>query len=317
MSALRILNVEPKGYSPKARIILDGLGVVCEQEVDRAGLIETICDYDILVTRLAHRIDKEVFAAAPHLKAVVSATTGLDHIDLVAAAAQGVEVLSLKGEVEFLRSVTATAELTWGLLLGLLRQIPSAADSVESGKWDRDSFRGHELKDKRLGIVGLGRLGGMVAGYGRAFGMIVRSYDPHIKSWPEGVERVETLDDLFATCDVISLHPPLNDETWNLIDESLISRLPQGAVLINTSRGAVVDEAAMLAALSSGSLAGAALDVLVDEGEGGIEEKALVAYARDHKNLILTPHIGGATYESMEATEIFMAEKLERFVKNA
>jgi D-3-phosphoglycerate dehydrogenase / 2-oxoglutarate reductase len=313
VSGLRILNIEPKGYSPKALAILEGLGPVMEQEMDRVGLIKVIGDYDILITRLAHRIDRQVFAAAPRLKVVVSATTGLDHIDLEAAATQGVEVLSLKGETKFLRSVTATAELAWGLLLTLVRRISAASSSVTDGNWDRDAFRGHELKGKCLGIVGLGRLGQMVADYGCAFGMTVRAYDPHLKDWPAGVDRAETLEDLFSQADVVSLHPPLNDETRGMIGFALLNLLPQGAVLINTSRGAVVDEKGLLEALKSRKLAGAGLDVLAEEGEGGVDNLVLVAYARDYNNLILTPHIGGATYESMEATEVFMAKKLKNF----
>jgi len=316
VSVLEILNVEPQGYSPKAREILDELGAVTEQETDHAGLIEAIGGYDILITRLAHRIDGQVFAAAPRLKVVVSATTGLDHIDLEAAAAHGVEILSLKGETDFLRGVTATAELTWGLLLTLVRRIPAASSSVTGGNWDRDAFRGHEIKGKRLGIIGLGRLGRMVADYGRAFGMTVLAYDPYLEDWPAGVDRAETLEDLFSQADVVSLHPPLNDQTRSMIGASLLSRLPKGAVLINTSRGGVIDEEALLTALSTGKLAGAGLDVLADEVKEKIAGSKLVAYARGHDNLILTPHIGGATYESMEATEIFMVEKLGRFLKN-
>jgi len=315
MNGVRILNVEPEGYSPKAREILDTLGEVTEKALDRAGLLKTMAGCEVLITRFGHAMDKELFAAATHLRVLVSATTGLDHIDLEAAADHSVVVLSLQGETEFLEEMSATAELAWGLLLALLRHIPGAADSVKDGIWDRDAFRGNELRGKRLGILGLGRLGRMVAEYGRAFGMSMAAYDPYASDWPMGVEIRSAAEDLMEDAQVLSLHVPLNDETRGLIDGEMLARLPAGAVLINTSRGAVVDEAALLAVLDSGHLAGAGLDVVADELSGG-PSQALLAYARDHGNLIITPHMGGATVESMEKAEVFMAQKLARFLES-
>ena len=315
MSGVRILNAEPKGYSPKAREILATLGEVTEKPFDRAGLLEAVAECEVLIARFGHAMDKELFAAASGLRALVSATTGLDHIDLEAAAGCGVTVLSLQGETEFLEEMSATAELTWGLLLAVLRHIPEAAQSVKEGGWDRDAFRGNELRGKRLGILGLGRLGHMVAGYGRAFGMSMAAYDPYASDWPMGVEIRSAVEDLMEDAQVLSLHASLNDETRGLIDGEMLARLPAGAILINTSRGAVVDEPALLAALDSGHLAGAGLDVVADELSGG-PSQALLAYARDHDNLIITPHMGGATVESMEKAEVFMAQKLARFLES-
>ena len=314
MSGVRILNVEPDGYSPRAREILDTLGEVTEKPLDRDGLLNAAAEYEVLITRFGHPMDKELFAAAPGLRALVSATTGLDHIDLETATESGVEVLSLQGETEFLETLSATAELTWGLLLSLLRRIPQAIDSVKEGGWDRDIFRGNELRGKRLGILGLGRLGHMVAEYGRAFGMSMAAYDPYASDWPMDVDICSAVEDLMEDAQVLSLHVPLNDETRRMIDGEMLARLPAGAVLINTSRGAVVDEPALLAALESGHLAGAGLDVVADEFSGGLSQ-VLLAYARDHDNLIITPHMGGATIESMEKAEVFMAQKLARFLE--
>ncbi|MDP7190501.1 MAG: NAD(P)-dependent oxidoreductase [Alphaproteobacteria bacterium] len=315
MSGVRILNVEPDGYSPRAREILDTLGEVTEKPLDRDGLLNAAAECEVLISRFGHPMDKELFAAAPGLRALVSATTGLDHIDLEAAAVHGVTVLSLQGEMEFLEELSATAELTWGLLLSLLRRIPQAIDSVKEGGWDRDIFRGNELRGKRLGILGLGRLGRMVAEYGRAFGMAVAAHDPYVSDWSTGVDLRSAAEDLMEDTQVLSIHVPLNDETRGLMDGAMLARLPEGAVLINTSRGAVVDEAALLAALGSGHLAGAGLDVVAKELSGG-PSQAFLAYARAHDNLIITPHMGGATVESMEKVEVFMAQKLARFLES-
>ena len=312
---MRILNLEPDGYSSRAREILETVGEVTEKTFDRAGLLKAVAECEILITRFGHAMDKELFSAAPNLRALVSATTGLDHIDLKAAAENGVTVLSLRGETEFLEGLSATAELAWGLTLSLLRHIPQAFQSVKEGDWDRDAFRGNELRGKGLGLLGLGRLGRMVAEYGRAFGMAVASYDPYTPDWPQAVEFCPTLDTLLQDTQVLSLHVPLNEETKGLIGEAQLARLPEGAVLINTSRGAVVDEAALLAALESGHLAGAGLDVVADELADG-PSRALLAHARDHGNLIITPHMGGATVESMEKAEVFMAQKLARFLES-
>lgn len=311
----RILNAEPENYSPRALEILQGAGQVRLAALSRAELLAALAEVDALIVRLAFQVDEEVFAAAPHLRAVVSATTGLDHIDLAAAERHGVQVLSLRGEVDFLRSIPATAELTWGLLLALTRNIPSAFSSVLAGEWQRDRFKGHDLAGRRLAILGLGRIGSIVARYGLAFGMRVYAYDPHPLTWVEGVKRTESMEELLVAADVLSIHVPLNPQTVGLVGAEQLNRLPPGALLINTSRGDVLDESALLAALQSGRLAGAALDVLSNERSAGLGSSALVEYARTHANLLLTPHIGGATYESMAATEIFMAHKLVNFLR--
>lgn len=311
----RILNAEPENYSPRALEILQGAGQVRLAALSRAELLAALAEVDALIVRLAFQVDEEVFAAAPHLRAVVSATTGLDHIDLAAAERHGVQVLSLRGEVNFLRSIPATAELTWGLLLALTRNIPSAFSSVLAGEWQRDRFKGHDLAGRRLAILGLGRIGSIVARYGLAFGMRVYAYDPHPLTWVEGVKRTESMEELLVAADVLSIHVPLNPQTVGLVGAEQLNRLPPGALLINTSRGDVLDESALLAALQSGRLAGAALDVLSNERSTGLGSSALVEFARTHANLLLTPHIGGATYESMAATEIFMAHKLVNYLR--
>ena len=313
--ALKVLNAEPKGYSPRARATLERVAQVHEENCDRARLLGLIGDFDAVIVRLRNQVDREVLDATPRLRAVSSATTGLDHIDLEHAARRGVEVLSLRGETEFLRTIAATAEHTWALLLALIRRIPAASRHVQDGGWDRDRFRGRELYGKRLGVLGLGRLGSKVARFGLAFGMKVTAYDPHPAEWVEGVDRAQSLDDLLRSADVLSIHVPLDDETTGMIGKEEIGLLPSGAIVVNTSRGQIVDEPSLIEALREGRLAGAALDVLADErvGTSGAAPAA-VGYAREHTNLLITPHIGGATAESMERTEVFMAEKLAGFL---
>lgn len=311
----RVLNAEPDRYSPRARAALQEVAEVVEEALDREALLRRVPDFDALIVRLAHRVDREVLAAGTRLRAVATATTGLDHVDLAAARERGVEVLSLRGEHEFLRSVSATAEHTWALLLALLRHIPAAHHAASRGEWDRDRFRGRELEGKRLGVLGLGRIGAKVADYGRAFGMEVRAYDRYLEAWPDGVGCAESLDALLAWSDVLTVHVPLNEDTRGMLGARQLARMPKGSWLVNTSRGAVVSGQDLVDALRAGHLAGAAVDVVEGETEpGGPAQDPLVRYAREHDALLVTPHVGGATAESMEKTEVFMARKLAGFL---
>jgi D-3-phosphoglycerate dehydrogenase len=314
MPRLNILNAEPENYSAEAASILAKLGEVTNGPMSRAGLLAALPEVDVLIVRLAHQIDREALDQGKHLKVIVTATTGLDHIDIDYARSKGVTVLSLRGETEFLRSIPATAEHTWALLLALVRYIPAASQSVLSGVWVRDQFKGHDLAGKRLGILGLGRIGEKVARYGQAFDMPVLAFDPYRADWPVGVERLASMEDLLSRSQVFSIHVPLNDETENLIGVQELSLLPPGAILVNTSRGQVIEEKALIRALEASQLGGVALDVICDERSESLSSSPLLEYARRHPNLLITPHIGGATYESMEATEIFMACKLEKYL---
>jgi D-3-phosphoglycerate dehydrogenase len=298
--------------------MLETAGEVRSGPFGRAELIDAVKDADALIVRLGHRADRALVEAAPRLRIIATATTGLDHVDLEAARSRGIKVVSLRGESAFLETVRATSEHTWAILLALFRVIPAAVTHVLDGGWDRDRFKGHELAGRRLGILGLGRIGSAVAEFGKAFQMRVRAFDPYRATWPGEVESVDSLRALLESSDVLSIHVPLTDETRGMLGGRELAWLPEGAVIVNTARGAVVDEVALLEALKGGKLAGAALDVLADEPalQRGVTNRPLLEYARTRNNLIVTPHIGGATHESMEKTEIFIAEKLVRHLRD-
>ena len=315
MKRYRILNLEPENYSAEALAILQLLGRVDGGPLTRLELLARLHEYEILIVRLAHQVDREIIDRAERLKAIVTATTGLDHIDVACAEVKNIKVLSLRGETAFLRGIPATAEHTWALLLALVRRIPSAFQSVLAGEWERDRFKGYDLAGKTLGILGLGRIGEMVARFGQAFNMRVIAYDPYRRDWLPGVERAVDMKTLLRQSQVLCVHVSLNEETTNLLGASELAQLPPGALLVNTARGQIIDEAALLSALERGHLAGAALDVLWDERAAGPNHSTLVQYARAHDNLLITPHIAGATYESMAATEIFMARKLRTYLE--
>ena len=314
-NADRVVIAEPLHYSPAARALLASIGPIVEGPFDRAALIEAVARARVLVVRLSHQIDDAVLAAAPGLEYLGSPTTGTDHIDLVAAEARGVRVVTLRGEADLLSTIRATPEHTWALLLALARKLPAAAAASLTGPWDRDAFRGTELAGKRLGIFGLGRVGRIVAAYGTAFQMPVCAYDTAPKSAP-GVTMLGSLPELLVRSDVLLVEVSLDDSTRGAIGARELSLLPEGSLLVNTARGAIVEEVALVDALRTGHLAGAAVDVLEGERSPEAQQRSpLLEYARAHPDrAIVTPHIAGATWESMRRTEVFLAERLLELV---
>lgn len=312
---LSILISEPSGYSAEALRIYEGLGDIQFGPLTHDELLKRIEKFQVIVIRLGHKIDKALIDRGMNLQVIVSPTTGLDHIDLDAANDKNVRVISLRGETEFLRGIPATAELSWGLLLAATRKIPAASKSVSSGEWVREEFIGHDLKGKNLGIIGLGRIGEMVAKYGLAFGMNVAAYDPFRVGWMQGVKKAESLKLLLKESDAVMIHIPLNQETTRLMGRKEFQAMKPGCVFVNTSRGGIIDESELIRALEGGRIASAALDVIqAEESRKKAITSPLVDYAMTHPNLILTPHIGGATVESMHATEVFLAKKLQLFI---
>jgi D-3-phosphoglycerate dehydrogenase len=305
---MKILNLEPQDYSAEARALVEKAGTVENGPLSRTALKKNIKNYDAVIVRLGHKIDKEILDAATNLKAIVTATTGLNHIDTAEAEKRGIEVLSLKGERDFLDTIHATAEHTFALLLSLIRNIPASACDVHDGKWNRDAFKGAELNGRTIGIIGYGRIGSKVAKYAEAFGMNVIANDILDIA---GVNMTD-LNSLLSKSDIVSLHVPYSETTHHMMNRSRFQQMKKGTLFINTARGEIVDEAALLEALQSSHIAGAALDVLQGENsarKSWLKNDPLWKYARKRSNLIITPHTGGATYDSMKKTEIFMAQK--------
>jgi D-3-phosphoglycerate dehydrogenase len=302
---------ESDRFADEAVSILSEVAEVHLADLDRGQLLSAVSEVEILWIRLRHVIDKEIFELAPNLKFICSPTTGLNHIDLETAELRGVRVISLRGEYDFLKEIRATAEHTIGLMLSLLRNVPAAIQNVRDGDWDRDPFCGRELHEKTIGIVGFGRLGRLVAKYLHAFDARVLVTDPNVDSadLPDFVTGV-SMETLLAESDIVTLHVNLCDQTTGFFGGQQIQQMRPGAFFINTSRGELIDEPALLAALSSGDLSGAALDVLCDESSSGMGHHELVQYSKANDNLLITPHIGGCTTESMAKTEVFLAKKL-------
>lgn len=313
---MKVLIAESGGFSPNAVAELREVAEVVTGDLDKPQLLASVHDVDVLWVRLRHRIDAEVLDRAPRLRVVVTATTGLDHIDLDACSARDVRVFSLRGERDFLKDILATAEHTVLLMLAWLRRLPSATRHVEDGGWNRDLFRGGELRGRTVGVIGYGRLGTLVARILAAFGAEVLTYDPNVSATEvEGPTTWVERDVLLKRASIVSLHVPLNEANTHLIDAQVLTQMRTDALLVNTSRGAVVDERALLAALEAGTLGGYATDVLCEESSAGMGHHPLVQRSAIDPRVIVTPHIGGATWESTHKTEEFLSHRLSHWIR--
>lgn len=308
-----ILLTEPKGYSRKAIAVLRRLGPVYPwREAGRRPMLLKRCT--ILAVKLGKKISRPLLDRLTNLKIIGTSTTGLNHIDMAEVTRRGIRVVSLRGETKFLKTIFPTAEETIGLLIMLMRNLHTGYAGALEGKWWKEQCYGHELFGKTLGIVGFGRLGSMVAKYGRAFGMTVMACDPFVsrRTMARLGAKKASLDEVLRKSDVVSLHALLTEKTEHLIRRRHFRRMKPTAYYINTARGEINDESALLEALQNKWIAGAALDVLANEDPRGrhVKTHPLVGYAQRHKNLIIVPHLGGATFESMARTEEFIAQKI-------
>lgn len=302
---MQIGILEPDSFSPEALARLRRLGSV--RIYDGGDLAAFLAPLEAVFVRLAHRIDGAFLAMSPKLRWLCSPTTGHNHIDVAALAARCIQLLSLRGERSFLETIRATPEHTLGLILALLRRYRRAFDDVAAGRWDRDACRGEELFGNKVGIVGLGRVGYRLASYLSAFGANVCWCDPaDVPSMPEW-QRFPDIHDLIEASRVVVLCASYHTGERPIIGKNEIAAMA-GRYFINTARGELVDEEALLAAVRSNRMPGVAIDVVADEnGDNRLGEWRALLPGR---NLIVTPHIAGATFDSMARTECFIADKL-------
>jgi D-3-phosphoglycerate dehydrogenase / 2-oxoglutarate reductase len=292
--------------SPRAVEIFRERGIAADvaTELTPEELGRRIALYDGLAVRSATKVTAALLAAGDRLKVVGRAGIGVDNIDVAAATERGIVVMN----TPYGNAITA-AEHTLAMLFALARQIPAADRSTQAGKWEKSRFMGVELYGKTLGIIGCGNIGAIVADRAHGLGMRVVAYDPFLS--PEraleiGVERIG-LDELFARADFITLHTPLTEATRNIIDKRALAKMKPGVRLINCARGGLVVEEDLATALDEGRVAGAAIDVFVDE-----PARRNVLFGRD--NLVATPHLGAATSEAQENVALQIAEQLADFL---
>jgi D-3-phosphoglycerate dehydrogenase len=268
-------------------------------ELAADGLATEIAPYDALVVRSQTQVTADVLDAAENLKVVARAGIGLDNVDLEAATRKGVMVVNAPQS-----NIVSAAEHTLALLLAQARNIPQANADVKQGRWERSKWQGVELQGKTLGVVGLGRVGALVASRAAAFGMRVIAFDPYVpreRGKEMGVELMPTLEALLVQADFLTIHLPKTPDTQGLIGERELALMKEGARLVNTARGGIVDEQALAKALEEGRLAGAALDVFEQEPA---EDSPLFAF----EQVVATPHLGASTTEAQDKAGASIAE---------
>ncbi|NGO07572.1 phosphoglycerate dehydrogenase [Streptomyces sp. HC44] len=267
---------------------------------DRAGLLPALSDADAVLVRSATRMDREAIAAAPRLKVIARAGVGLDNVDIPAATEAGVLVANAPAS-----NVTSAAEFAVGLLLAAARNIPQADAALKNGSWQRGRWSGVELSGKVLGVVGLGRIGSLVARRMAAFGMDVVAYDPFVSAAHAAATgvRLLSLDEVLARCDFLTVHLPRTPETTGLIGFDALRKVKPTVRIVNAARGGIVDENELYAALKEGRVAGAALDVYASEP---CTDSPLFAL----DNVVVTPHLGASTDEAQEKAGVAAARSV-------
>ncbi len=299
---MKVLVAEPIADSGIEAMRASGLEVDVRTDLTREQLLDVISDYDALIVRSQTKADAELIDRAPSLKVVGRAGIGIDNVDVEAATRHGIVVVNAPQS-----NVISAAEHTLALLLSLARNVPAADASVRAGLWEREKFQGVELHGKTLAILGLGRIGTLVAQRALAFGLRVLAYDPYVsrqRASQMGVELAASLEDALREADFITIHLPKTSETKALIGSVELSWLKPEARLVNASRGGIVDERALAEALAGGHLAGAALDVYETE------PPAPSAPILGAPGTVFTPHLGASTQEAQDKAGASIAEQV-------
>ncbi len=234
---------------------------------------------------------------------ILTASTGLNHIDINYCNEKGIKVMSHKEDMELLNELPSTSELAFGLMSSMLRNIPNGFNDVKNGGWDYDKFMGHQLKGKTIGLIGYGRLGKMMYNYCDAFGMNIFIYDPY-----KGFNEFDTL---LEQSDIISLHVHANDETRHMIDKKVLGKMKNNSYIVNTSRGEIVNERDIVDCLKSGKLKGYATDVIEDE-YGNRQNSPILNGVKEGLNILVTPHVGGMTWEGQQKAYKWSIGKLKK-----
>jgi len=281
---------------------------------DRKKILSEIDNCEAYLASAAIRIDKEFLEKANKLKVIGSPHTGTDHMDLELIKQKGITCYDISKEFDLINSFTATSELAFTLLLSLIRKIVPASIDAKNGVWSREKYTGIQLFNKTFGIIGLGRLGEISARIARGFGMNVIAHDIKEKNIPY-VKMLDLLS-IAEESDFVSIHVHLNKETVNLIDKVFFKKMKKSALIVNTSRGKIINENDLLIALKENEIGGACLDVIDGEwlAPDALFQHPLIKYSRSYNNLILSPHIGGATKESIYGARVFMAKKIATFL---
>ena len=304
---MKILCLTPIKHLDEIYEYLNSFGRVDYLPDSPANVIRdtvSILDYDVIFcnpNKQNYKLDEYILK---HFNGtILTASTGLNHIDIDYCNEKGIKVMSHKEDMELLNELPSTSELAFGLMSSMLRNIPNGFNDVKNGGWDYDKFMGHQLKGKIIGLIGYGRLGKMMETFCNAFGMTVKIHDPY--------EGYDDLDLVLRESDIISLHVHANDETRHMINKKTLVKMKNNSYIVNTSRGEIVNEHDIVDTLRSGKLKGYATDVIEDE-YGSRENSPILNGIKEGLNILVTPHVGGMTWEGQQKAYKYSIKKLEK-----
>lgn len=319
----RVLFTEPSNFSKTiTNSIPNTWRCFYEEFEDSRALILWLQDHevDIVFARLGLAFDAKFFCAASNLSVLATPTTGLDHIDLDHAKINSVKVIALRGETDFLRTISSTAEHAWALLLACNRKLPQLIGRTKEGAWSRVGLDLHQLSGSTLGIIGLGRLGEMLARYGNAFGMNVAGFDTTAGECKfDNVRRHSSLEALLQESDHIIMSASYTYGDPVIIADRQVDHMKTGSTLVNISRGELLDEDAIIRGLDVGIIGAVGLDVL--QGDSRWDSKkpvksSLISRSKNDDRVILTPHVGGYAVEAIAATRTFLLQRVIEYMED-
>ena len=315
----KILVITPTNHIKGLNKILNSIGKVDYLEDPNKKQVEMIIEkYDAIFTNPNKSkvfLGKEVLDIAKSLKVICTASTGTNHIDKKYAEMKGIEVISITNERKVINSISSTAEHAFALTLSSIRNISNAHNAALQGKWDYTNFIGRQMNFLNIGIIGFGRLGKLYATYCKAFRSKVYVYDPYKAVKSKTIKQLKTLKELVKICDIISIHVHINDDTHKMLNKNYFRLMKKNVLLINTSRGEIIDDKDLIQFLELNPNAKFATDVLTDE-VSGIKKNIILNYAKTNRSqLLVTPHVGGMTTEAQQIAYSHAANLLKFFFK--
>lgn len=317
---MKLLNLEPEYFSKDAQSLLKKHFQYVERKYTRFQLIDEIHNFNIIICRLSINFDKSLLRKAINLKCIATTTTGLNHIDLEYCKKNNIEIISLKNEKNFLKNVYSSSEHTWALLMAIYKRIPESFNDVLNGNWNRNKFINFDLFGRNIGIIGFGRNGKKIAKYAESFGMKIFYFDKFNIISKKIYTQENKITEIFKKCEIIIITITYDETTHSLIDKNLFKLCKYKPILINTSRGEVINEKDLVNALKVNLISGYATDVLTNELDNNkLKNNTILDAAVSNKyNIIITPHIGGANFDSWGKTELFISKKIIKyFYQNA
>ena len=308
-----LINLEPNYFSVEQKKILIRKFNYNEVNKTRSDIKKIINNYEIIITRLKYQFDENFLRYAKKLEVIVTFTTGLTHLDLKEIKKRNIKIISLKNENRFLENIHSSSEFAFLMMLSINRNFyPSILEVKNKKKWNRDLYIGKDLFAQTIGILGYGRIGKKIKKYATAFGMKIKIYDKYNNNIPKKFKQ-KSIRDLFTNSNIVVIAINYDDANKHIINKNNLKYLNKDACLVNISRGEIINETDLLRFLKNKLIKAVALDVLENENNINYKSNKLIEYSSKNNNLIISPHIAGATFDSFKKTQEFLINKLIKY----